>query len=141
MILDEIKKASIQALKDKDTSLRNMYSVFLNKIKLLEISKRENGQALADVDVVTTIQKMLKELEEEKANYQKVGHTDNVNELTKQMNTLSTFLPSMMSEKEIYDIIAAMPDKTIPTVMRKFKADYAGKCDMRLVGEVLKKFN
>lgn len=141
MILDDIKKANIQALKDKNASLRSLYSVFLNKIKLLEISKRESGEQLTEVEVIATIQKMLKELEEEKVNYQKVGYIDNVNELTDQIITLTKFLPSMMSEQEIHDIILNMPDKSIPTVMRKFKSDFAGKCDMRLVGEVLKKFN
>jgi len=141
MILDNIKKANIQALKDKNTSLRSLYSVFLTKIKLLEISKRESGEQITEVEVIATIQKMLKELEEEKINYEKVGHHDNVSELTNQINTLSNFLPLMMSEKEIYDIISNMPDRSIPTVMRKFKSDFAGKCDMRLVGEVLKKFN
>lgn len=141
MILEEIKKANIQALKDKNTNLRNLYSVFLNKIKLLEISKREKGEEITEVEIISAIQKMLKELEEEKANYEKVAHYETANEIAVQIKALAQFLPSLMSEQEIYDIISAMEDKSIPSVMRKFKSEYAGKCDMRLVGEVLKKFN
>ena len=141
MILDEMKKANIQALKDKDALSRSVFSVFFNKVKLLEISKRESGESLTEAEVVATLQKMLKELEDEKNNYSKVNNTQSVMEVEKQMEILSAYLPKMMSEQEIYDIISAMEDKTIPAVMKKFKSEYAGKCDMRVVSEVLKKFN
>jgi uncharacterized protein YqeY len=113
----------------------------LNKIKLLEISKREVGGEVTDTDVVAVIQKMIKELEEEKANYIKVANSVQADLIQTQIDIISSYLPQMMSEQEIYDIIAAMDDKSVPTVMKKFKAEFAGKCDMRLVGEVLKKFN
>ena len=45
----------------------------------------------------------------------------------------------MMSEDEIKSVIEALPDKSIGAVMKHFKSEYAGKCDMKLVGEVLKK--
>ena len=32
----------------------------------------------------------------------------------------------------------ALDDKTIPNVMKHFKMNYNGKCDMRLVQEVLR---
>ena len=47
----------------------------------------------------------------------------------------------MLSEDEIYKIIESLDDKTIPNVMKHFKANYAGKVDMGKVGVVLKKFN
>lgn len=45
----------------------------------------------------------------------------------------------MMSEEEIRAVIESLPDKSIGAVMRHFKSEYAGKCDMKTVGEVLKK--
>ncbi|MGI5842049.1 MAG: GatB/YqeY domain-containing protein [Christensenellales bacterium] len=141
MILDDIKKANIEALKNKDTIARGVFSVLLNKIKLLEIAKREKGEQILDADVVAVLQKTLKELAEEKENYTKVNNASAVADAEKQIATLEAFLPKLLSEKEIYDIINAMADKSVPNVMRTFKAEYAGKCDMRLVSEVLKKFN
>ena len=44
----------------------------------------------------------------------------------------------MMSAEEIKNVILSLDDKSIPAVMRHFKANFAGKCDMRLVSEVLK---
>lgn len=140
MILDDIKRANIQALKDKDTLSRSVFSVFLNKMKLLEISKREQGEVITEVETISALQKMLKELEEEKNNYAKVNNLASVSEIIRQIEILNAFLPKMMSEEEVFSIISNMPDKSIPTVMKAFKADYAGKVDMRIVQEVLKKF-
>ena len=83
---------------------------------------------------------MLKELEEEKANYEKVSNAVEAQNIKEQIDVLSLYLPKLLSEQEVYDIIAGMEDKSIPSVMKKFKADYAGKCDMHMVGDVLKKF-
>ena len=138
MIIDEIKKENIEAMKNKDTVARNLYSVLLNKIKLDEIKKREVGQSLTDGDVATILQKMIKELTEEKESYQKAGRVETVEELNKQLSLVEKFMPKMLSRDEIKEIILSLDDKTIPTVMKHFKANYNGQCDMRLVQEVLK---
>ena len=39
---------------------------------------------------------------------------------------------------KIKNVILSLEDKTIPFVMKHFKTNYAGKCDMRTVQEVLK---
>ena len=44
----------------------------------------------------------------------------------------------MLSADEIKSIILSLEDRTIPVVMKHFKANYNGQCDMRLVQEVLK---
>ena len=46
MLLDELKKANIEALKSKNTNARAIYSVLINKCMLLEINKREKGEKL-----------------------------------------------------------------------------------------------
>jgi uncharacterized protein YqeY len=47
----------------------------------------------------------------------------------------------MLSEEEIYKIISALEDKSIPSVMRYFKTNYAGKCDMSSVSKIAKTFS
>ena len=44
----------------------------------------------------------------------------------------------MLSQNEIREIILSLDDKSVPAVMKHFKTNYAGKVDMREVGEVLK---
>lgn len=138
MIIEEIKRQNIEAMKNKDTIARNLYSVLLNKIKLEEIKKRETGSELSDADVANILQKLIKELNEEKASYEKAGRVETVEELNKQLSLVEKFMPKMLSAEEIKTIILSLEDRTIPVVMKHFKANYNGQCDMRLVQEVLK---
>ena len=138
MIYEQIKKDNIQAMKDKNVVARSLYSVVMNKIKLEEIRKREKAQDLVDADVVAILQKTVKELEEEKANFAKVGNAEQVEVIEKQVKIVESYLPQMMSEEEIKAVIMALEDKSVPNVMKHFKANYNGKCDMRKVQEVLK---
>ena len=51
MLYEKIKKAYIEAMKEKDVVARSIYSVLLNKIMLENIKKREKGQEVDDVDI------------------------------------------------------------------------------------------
>ena len=63
MLKDDIKKANISALKEKNQTARTIYSIVLNKIMLLEIQYRENNKELTDEDIILILQKTIKELE------------------------------------------------------------------------------
>ena len=105
---------------------------------LLEINKREKGEELEDADVVSLIQKTLKELEDEISNFEKVNNAVKVESLREQMKYIEKFLPAMLKEDEISSIIEGLADKSIPSIMKHFKVNYAGKCEMKMVQEVLK---
>ncbi len=141
MIEEQIKKANIQAMKDKDAVARAFYSVLMNKIMLEKINKREKGEDLTDADISNIIQKMIKELADEKENYQKANHTEEVEKLTRQMEIAKTYLPKMMTKEEIKKEILSLNDKSIGVVMKHFKQNFNGKVDMRLVQEVLKELS
>ncbi|MCI6542827.1 MAG: GatB/YqeY domain-containing protein [Firmicutes bacterium] len=140
MILDEIKKANIQALKDKDTNARTIYGIVSNKAMLETIKKREKGEELCDADLVQIIQKTIKELTEEAENYKKVGNCVEESNILRQREILEKYLPKMMSNDEIKQIISSLDDKSIGNVMKYFKTNYAGKCDMKAVSEIAKQF-
>ena len=136
MIIDEIKKDNVQAMKDKNTIARTIYGVVVNKHMLQSIEKRKTGGELTDADMVAILQKTIKELTEEAENYAKVGNTAQVEEINAQKAILEKYLPQMMSEDEIRNIIAGMDDKSMPSIMKHFKANYAGKVDMQLVNKI-----
>ncbi|NCB48728.1 MAG: hypothetical protein EOM55_03815 [Clostridia bacterium] len=138
MILEEIKKANVQAMRDRDQNARAVYSVVMTKAMLEIVKKREKSEEFADADMSQILQKTIKELAEEKENYKKAGNSIQAEMIEKQKNILSKFLPQMLSEKEIYDIIQSQDDKSIPSIMKLFKQNYAGKVDMAKVGMVLK---
>ncbi|MBR4745084.1 MAG: GatB/YqeY domain-containing protein [Clostridia bacterium] len=138
MIIEEIKKATVQAMKDKDANLRSIYSVVINKYMLATVEARTTGKEVDDAQMVKIIQKTIKELEEEKANYERVGHTETANNIAVQKAVLEKYLPQLLSEEEIKKIILSLDDKTVPAVMRHFKSNYNGQVDMKTVSDVLK---
>ena len=101
MIIDEIKKDNVQAMKDKNAIARTIYGVVVNKFMLQNIEKRKTGAEMTDADMVAILQKTIKELTEEAENYAKVGNTAQVEEINAQKLILEKYLPQMMSEDEI----------------------------------------
>lgn len=125
-------------MKRRDTDAVNALNVVINKLMLLTIEKREKGDALDEADVLTVLKKTEKELLEERLAFEKAGRADTVASLDKQLETVRKYLPQMMSAEEIKEIILSLEDKSVPSVMKHFKAEYAGKVDMKTVSEVLK---
>ena len=105
---------------------------------IYEEIKKQNLVAMKERSV---IQKTLKELEDEKENFIKVNNNIKVDSINKQIEYAKAFLPKMLTEEEIVSIISSLEDKSIPNVMKHFKANYAGKCDMGIVNKVSRQFN
>ena len=84
MLIDEIKKANITAMKNRDVTAKGIYSIIMNKYMLLGIEKREKGESIGDNEMITIITKTLKELGDEKANYEKVGNLEKVAQIAHQ---------------------------------------------------------
>ncbi len=141
MIIDEIKKANIDAIKNKDKNARSIYSIIMNKHLLASVEARTSGNDLTDADMVRIISKTIKELQEEEENYKKVNNTEQAGNIADQRAILEKYLPQMMSREEIATIINSLEDKSVPSVMKHFKTNYNGSCDMKVVSEVLKSLN
>ncbi|MDE7100505.1 MAG: GatB/YqeY domain-containing protein [Anaeroplasmataceae bacterium] len=139
MLFDDIAKANIQALKDHDKQARAILSVVYGKLKLESIEK--GTKTLEDGECLRIISKTMKELEEEQAGYAKANRPEQVEEIEKQKDTLKKFLPQMLTENEIKAEIDKLEDKTIPNVMKHFKAHFNGLCDMGLVSKIAKEYH
>lgn len=138
MTIEELKKEKVQAMKDHDKHAVNALNLVINKIMLASIEKKAKGEQLSEGDINNIMQKAEKELIEECSGFEKAGRQENVANLQHQIETVRKYLPKLMSEQEIADIIKGLEDKSMPTVMKLFKQEYNGKCDMKVVGQVLK---
>ncbi|MCQ2753322.1 MAG: GatB/YqeY domain-containing protein [Bacilli bacterium] len=136
MIIDELKKANIEALKNHDQEARASLSVAINRYMQVSIENKANKKETTDADTVRILTKLSKELDEEKAGYVAANRTEQAAAIDKQKAVILKFLPKMMSEDEIRKEIAALLDKSIPSVMRYFKEKHAGQCDMGLVSKI-----
>ncbi len=138
MLFDDLKKAKMMALKNKDNNARSVLEAVISRTMLQQVELKAKGLELKDEDTLANIQKITKELEEEKTSFASAGRTENVEALEAQIEYISQFLPKQLSEDEIKDIINSLPDKSIPQVMKHFKTNYQGKCDMGLVSRIAK---
>ena len=145
MIIDEIKKDNLQAMKDKNALARAIYGVVTNKVMLLNIELKKDGKELVDADVVQILQKTIKELTEEKENYIKAGNTAEAENVEAQKELLVKYLPKMLSEDEIKSVVAsiiastgAQSVKDMGKVMSSLKTEYAGKMDFGKASGIIK---
>lgn len=140
MLIDELKKAQMEALKEKNTLKRSVLQIVTGKVKLAEIEKRTKNESLTDDDVLLVINKVIKELDEEILAFKNANRTEKVEELTLQRQILEAYLPAQLTEEEIKEIINSLEDKSMPSIMKHFKQNYLGKCDMKLVNKLANEY-
>lgn len=136
MLINELEKANIEALKNKDKTARAVLSVVINKYRVNAIELKAQGKEATDVDLIKVINKIVKELEEEKEGYLKLNRTEQVEDIENQKAIIEKYLPKLMSEDEIRKVISSLEDKSMPSIMKHFKMNYDGKADMSLVSKI-----
>lgn len=138
MLIDELKKANMMALKNKDVDGRAILSVVINKYSNAAIEAKVQNKELSDADLIAIIAKTLKELTDEKDGFIKVNNAVRIHSIVNQENTIKAYLPSMLSKDEIKAEIATLADQSMASVMKHFKMNFAGKVDMSLVNQVVR---
>ena len=136
MLIDEIKKANIQAMKDRDSDARAILSIVINKYTTANIEAKAAGKELTDADMLAIIQKTIKELNDEGDGYWKTGNAEKYDAINHQKRIINAYLPKQLTEAEIKAEIDKLEDKSIPSIMKHFKANFAGQVDMSVVSKV-----
>ena len=137
MLAEQIKQDMIKAWKQKNPLnilKKETLSFLLSKIKNRAIELKV--EALPDAEVLAIIQKMIKELKDEATNFEKAGRADKANNIKTQIVFVEAYLPKQLSEAEIRAEIAKLEDKSVPSVMKHFKANFAGQVDMSVVNKI-----
>ena len=136
MLYDDILKANMEAYKAHDVEAKGVYSIIISRYKLMMVESRTNGKELGDGDLLSLIQKVLKELADEKEGYIKVSNQERVDAISKQEAVLKQYLPTQLTKEEILSEINKLEDKSMPSIMKHFKTNFAGKVDMSLVSQI-----
>ena len=136
MLIDEIKKANIVAMKAHDEAARSSLSIVVSRYQ--ELKTNGSGKEVTDVDIVRIVQKLLKELDEERDSYAAAGRPEQAAAIALQKKAIEGFLPKMLSEAEIRTIYAGLADKAMPVVMKYFKEHHDGQVDMSLVSKIVR---
>lgn len=134
MLFNEVSKGLIEAMKARDNVKKEVLSMLKSKMKAKAIEMRIDE--LDDSNALVVLQKFIKELEDEYTQFSAAGRDEKASELKAQLDVVKVYLPRMMSEEEIRAEIAKLEDKSMPSVMKHFKANFTGKVDMSLVSKI-----
>lgn len=138
--LIELKKEKMLALKNHDSDKMNVLGIVISSLQKLEIEKKAAGKEITEVEMVSVLNKTIKELTDEKAMYEANGRAEQALSDQRQIEIIKAYLPKMMEEDEIRKVIESLPDHQIKTIMQAFKKDYAGKADMALVNKIAREY-
>ena len=136
MLYDTLKKDNLYALKEHDNAKRSALGIVITRATLLRAEKKAEEKELTDEDVLQIIQKVIKEIKDEAEAFLNANRKEQYEELLKQKQALEAYLPKMMSKEEILQEIEKLDDKSMPSIMKHFKANFLGKVDMSLVSQI-----
>lgn len=138
--LIELKKAKRMALKNHDENAQDVLGVIIGDYQKAEADKRGQGKERGDADRVSLLNKVKKELLDEKARYLSGNKLEEADNIDLQIQIVDSYLPTRRSEEEIKKVIEGLTDRSIKNVRVVFKTEYAGKADRGLVSKIARTY-
>lgn len=134
-----------QSMLAKDELKTSVLRLLLSAINYYEIQKGGAGYEASDEDVLSVIQKEVKQRKESIEQFKAANRGELVDKEQKELEILQTYLPAQISEDQIREIVketireigaatAAEMGKVMAALMPKVK----GKADGSLVSKIVK---
>ena len=130
------------AMRAKDAARLSAVRLLLAAMKQKEVDERVE---LTDADVLSIIEKMLKQRRESIAQYEKAARTDLADVEKAEIAVLSAYLPQQMTDAEVTEaVLAAIKEsgaagpKDMGKVMGLLKSRLAGRTDMGKLSGLVK---
>jgi uncharacterized protein len=131
------------AMRARDAARLSAVRLLLAAIKQREVDERIE---LSDADVLSVIEKMIKQRRESIAQFEKAARQDLADNEKFEIEVLSAYLPQQMSDAEIAQAVAAAiaesgasGTKDMGKVMASLKPRLAGRADMGKVSALVKR--
>jgi uncharacterized protein len=146
VLRDDINKALTEAMKAKNERAVSTLRMVNSSLKNADIEARGAGKpALGDAEVLSLLQKMIKQRQESVELYQKGGRDDLVKQEQEEIGIIAAYLPKQMSEAEMTAAIdaavkdtAAVGMKDMGKVIGILRGKYAGQMDMAKASGMVK---
>ena len=139
---DKITEDMKAAMRAKETARLGTIRLLLAAMKQKEVDERVE---LTDADVLSIIEKMLKQRRESIAQFEKAGRNDLADTEKAEIAVLSAYMPQQMGEAEVADAVAAAIAETgaagakdMGKVMGLLKSRLAGRTDMGKLSALVK---
>ncbi|MES2031343.1 MAG: GatB/YqeY domain-containing protein [Pseudomonadota bacterium] len=137
MLRDDINNAVKDAMRAKDERKLSTLRMVNSTIKNADIEARgQSKPPLSDADLLSLLQKMIKQRQESVELYDKGGRAELATQEREEIAIITAYLPQQMSEDETRSAIAAeiaatgaAGMKDMGKVIAALKAKYAGQMD------------
>lgn len=146
-IRENLSQTLKTAMKAKDENTLTTVRMIISKMKERDIEARVSGNmnGIADPELLTLMQGMIKQRQESAKMYRDGGRPELADKEDAEIKIIEQFLPAQMNDDQIADIIAGIIAKTgaagvkdMGKIMAELKANYAGQLDMAKAGAVVK---
>jgi uncharacterized protein len=146
MLRDDINNAVKQAMKAKDERKLSTLRMVNSTIKNADIEARGEGKPqLSDNELLSVLQKMIKQRQEAVELYDKGGRAELAAQEREEIAIISSYLPKQMSEADVKAAIAAAIAETgaagmkdMGKVIGVLKTKYAGQMDFAKASGLVK---
>ena len=137
MLRDDINNAVKEAMKAKDERKLSTLRMVNSTIKNADIEARGQGKPpLSDGDVLSLLQKMIKQRQESVELYEKGGRAELAAQEREEIAVISAYLPKQMAEDEVKAAISAVIAETgaagmkdMGKVIAVLRGKFAGQMD------------
>src|SRR6266702_3655998 len=146
MLREEINNALKEAMKSQDKRRVSTLRLVNSALKNADIEARGQGkEPLPDGEVLSVLQKMIKQRQESIELYEKGGRAELAAQEREEIEIIASYLPQQMSEAEIRAAVEAAVAETgaaglkdMGKVMAALKARHSGKMDFAKASGLVK---
>lgn len=142
---NKIMMAYKEAMISKNEDRKRVINTLRAEIKNKEIELRPSGKEITDGDIMSLIQKIIKQNIDAITMFSDGGREDLVEKNKREIDILEEFLPTQMTEEEIVNIIqeimiesGASSLKDMGKIMSVLKEKFMGKMDFSIASKKIK---
>lgn len=145
MLYETISKDMVTAMKNHDKDSLSTLRLLKSAIDAYLINNKMERNQASDEVVIDVVSKQVKTHKESIEEFKRGNRQDLVDNLEREIELLSKYLPKQLTNEEIESEINKAFDKIKPTsmkdmgaLMKELTPVFKGKADMKLVNEIIK---
>lgn len=139
---EDLMRALKEAMQAKDSLKKE--TITMLRAAILQVEK-DGQKELNETEMQAIVAKEVKRRKESIADFEKGGRQDIVDQVNKEIEILSNYLPEQLSEQEVMSlvietiqVVGAAGMKDMGKVMGALREKTAGKADGKLVSDIVK---
>ena len=145
MLYETISKDMIEAMKSKDKDSLNTLRLLKRAIDLYLVNNKLDRNNASDEVVIDVVSKQVKTHRESIEEFKKGNRQDLIDNLIREIELLSKYLPEQLSSEELAEIVNNVFNEVKPSsvkdmgaIMKAITPLVKGKADMREVNALIK---